>query len=122
MEDNTQAAQATLPPQPAPKMIEQQIFNALMNRLIFNTGFHVSATLKEKPKFDGDVSVYVVNIIINNSVVNVNSELMAILNANCNIVQVSNDARYPNQILVSCEIFVMPKQVPVAQPVADATA
>src|SRR5437667_9014211 len=107
MEEQTQQAQA-----PAPKMIEQRIFNALMNRLLFNTGFHVAASMKEEPKFDGDVSVYFVNVIVNNSVVNVNSELMAILNANCNVVQVSNDARFPNQILIGCEVYVMPQQVP----------
>lgn len=113
MEDNKQTAQA-----PAPKMIEQRIFNALINRLLFNTGFHLAASLKEKPKFDGDVSVYFVNIIVNNSVVNVNSELMAILNANCNVVQVSNDARFPNQMLISCEVYVMPQLA--AQPATTA--
>lgn len=115
MENQTQPQAA-----PAPKMIEQRIFSALMNRLLFNTGFHVSVTLKEKPKFEGDVSVYFVNILINNSVVNVNSELMAILNANCNTVQVSNDARFPNQILVGCEIYVMPQPVSQTTP-TDAT-
>ena len=105
MEENSQPAA----PQQAPKMIEQRIFNGLLNRLLFNTGFYVASSLKEKPKFDGDVSVYLVNVIVNNSVINVNSELMAILDANCHIVQVSNDARYPNQILIGCEIYVAPQ-------------
>jgi hypothetical protein len=103
-----------------PKMIEQQVFNILMNRLLFNTGFFVLASLKEKPRFDGDVSVYIVNIVVNNSVVNVNSDLIAILNANCNTVQLSNDARFPNQILVGCEIYVVPTKV--AAPAAEAVA
>lgn len=116
--ENNQTAQAAQPQAqqaPAPKMIEQRIFNALLNRLLFNTGFHVSAILKEKPKFDGDVTVYLINVVVNNSIVTINSELIGILNANCNVVQVSNDVRFPNQIVIACEIYVMP-EVPASAP------
>lgn len=121
MADNTQAPEQAAAPTPqaeqkSPKVIEQRIFNALMNRLIFNTGFHVSAALKEKPRYEGDFSVYHVNVLVNNSIVDVNSELMLILNNNCNVVQVSNDARFPNQILVGCEIYVAPVPAPAPAP------
>ncbi len=118
MEENTQQA----PPQEkksAPKVIEQIIFNALLNRLLFNTGFYVASALKEKPRFDGDFTVYHVNVIVNNSVIDANSELMMVLNANCNAVQLSNDARFPNQILLGCEIYVAPTPAPVPAATAE---
>ena len=130
MADNIQAPadqQTTATAQPqaeqkAPKVIEQRIFNALMNRLIFNTGFHVAASLKEKPRYEGDFSVYHVNVLVNNSVLDYNSELMLILNNNCNVVQVSNDARFPNQILIGSEIYVAPTPAAVAAPAPATTS
>jgi ribonucleotide reductase beta subunit family protein with ferritin-like domain len=103
----------------APKVIEQIIFNALLNRLLFNTGFYVATALKEKPRFEGDFTVYHVNVIINNSVIDANSELMMVLNANCNAVQISNDARFPNQILIVAEIYVAPTPTPVPAATAE---
>ena len=91
---------------PDPTFLNPQEFSGLLNLLLINTKFFVATELKEKPKYEGDASIYLINILINNPVINVNSDLIQLLNKYSNNVQIINNADLKGYHTVGAEVYV----------------
>jgi hypothetical protein len=102
----TQPEDATIASGIEPIFITNDEFSALLNTLLINTKFFVATELKEAPQVEGDASVYLINILINNPIINVKSDLIVLLSKYSNNVQLINNPDLKGYHTVGAEIFV----------------
>ena len=101
---------------PKPIFLNNQEFSQLLNVLLVNTKFFVATEIREKPKYEGDATIYVVNVLVNSNVINVNSDLINLLKQYSNNVQMINNPDIKNHITFAAEVYV---KDPVQQPKAE---
>jgi hypothetical protein len=105
-----QSQQNETPPQAAaaskPIFLNNQEFSQLLNVLLVNTKFFVATEIREKPKYEGDATIYVVNVLVNSNVININSDLVNLLKQYSNNVQMINNPDIKNHITFAAEIYV----------------
>lgn len=101
--------------QDAPKIdpifLNNTEFSGLLNLLLINTKFFVATELKESPKFEGDATVYLINLLVNNPVINVKSDLIQLLSKYSNNVQIINNPDLTGYHTVGVEIYVKDEEV-----------
>lgn len=103
-ENNVQTEQQAVGPDPI--FLNSQEFSGLLNVLLINTKFFVATELKEKPKYDGDASVYLINLLVNNPIINLNSDLVQLLSRYSNNVQIINNPDLKGYHTVGVEVYV----------------
>lgn len=96
--------------QDAPKIdpifLNNTEFSGLLNLLLINTKFFVATELKEAPKFEGDATVYLINLLVNNPVINIKSDLIQLVSKYSNNVQIINNPDLKGYHTVGVEIYV----------------
>jgi len=105
-ETNVTTEETVITPTVEPIFISNEEFSALLNMLLIDTKFFVATELKEAPKVEGDTSVYLINILINNPIINVKSDLILLLSKYSNNVQIINNPDLKGYHTVGAEVFV----------------
>jgi len=99
-----------------PIFITNEDFSALLNMLLIDTKFFIATELKEAPKVEGDATVYLINILINNPIINIKSDLILLLSKYSNNVQIINNVDLKGYHTVGAEVFVQEQTVVVEEP------
>ena len=110
--ENENNAATEEPVGPDPIFLNSQEFSGLLNVLLINTKFFVATELKEKPKYDGDASVYLINLLVNNPIININSDLVQLLSKYSNNVQIIHNPDLKGYHTVGVEVYVKDGKAP----------
>jgi len=105
-ETNVTTQETVVTPTVEPIFITNDDFSSLLNMLLIDTKFFVATELKEAPKVEGDTSVYLINILINNPIINVKSDLILLLSKYSNNVQIINNPDLKGYHTVGAEVYV----------------
>lgn len=104
-----------------PIFLNNTEFSGLLNLLLINTKFFVATELKETPEEEEDVSVYLINLLVNNPIINVKSDLIQLLSKYSNNVQIINNEDLKGYHTVGVEIHVKDSTVKEVETVEDVT-
>ena len=91
---------------PKPIFLTNQEFSQLLNVLLVGTKFFVATEVREKPKYEGDATIYIVNVLVNSNVININSDLINLLKQYSNNVQMISNPDIKNHLTFAAEIYV----------------
>jgi len=105
-ETNVTTEETTVTPVIEPIFISNDDFSGLLNVLLIDTKFFIATELKEAPKVKGDTSVYLINILINNPIINVKSDLILMLSKYSNNVQIIHNPDLKGYHTVGVEVYV----------------
>ena len=103
VEDNNNAVAA---PTLEPIFLTNNEFSKLLNVLLIDTKFFIATELKEKPKYEGDTTVYHINILVQNPIINIKSDLLQLLAKYSNNVQFINNDDLKGYHVVGVEVYV----------------